>query len=53
MKCNMGEYHPHFDTTPDFLNIAATARGVRGTTATAFSKLHGSVYQTGFFMPES
>jgi len=24
------QYHPHFDTTPDHLNIAARARGVRG-----------------------
>ena len=30
-KCWMGEYHPHFDTTPDYLDIAASARGVRGT----------------------
>ncbi|CAE7610816.1 unnamed protein product, partial [Symbiodinium natans] len=29
-KCWMGEYHPHFDTTPDYLDIAASARGVRG-----------------------
>lgn len=29
-KCWMGEYHPHFDTTPDYLDIAASAKGVRG-----------------------
>lgn len=29
-KCDMGEYHPYFDTTPDYLNIAAGAAGVKG-----------------------
>eukprot|EP00931_Biecheleriopsis_adriatica_P068920 TRINITY_DN4281_c0_g1_i2.p1 TRINITY_DN4281_c0_g1~~TRINITY_DN4281_c0_g1_i2.p1 ORF type:complete len:619 (+),score=89.40 TRINITY_DN4281_c0_g1_i2:160-2016(+) len=28
-KCSMGTYWPHFDTTPDYLDIAARARGVR------------------------
>ena len=27
----MGEYHPYFDTTPDYLNIAAGAAGLGGT----------------------
>ena len=31
-KCDMGEYHPYFDTTPDYLTIAAGAAGVKGTT---------------------
>lgn len=31
-KCDMGEYHPYFDTTPDYLNISAGAAGVKGTT---------------------
>lgn len=30
-KCDMGEYHPYFDTTPDYLNIAAGAAGLGGT----------------------
>ncbi|CAJ1364598.1 unnamed protein product [Effrenium voratum] len=29
-QCAMGQYNPHFDTTPDYLNIAATAAGVKG-----------------------
>jgi len=29
-QCDMGTYHPHFDTTPDYLNISARARGIRG-----------------------
>lgn len=27
----MDEYHPYFDTTPDYLNIAAGAAGLGGT----------------------
>lgn len=29
-QCSMGEYHPYFDTSPDYLNISARAAGVKG-----------------------
>lgn len=29
-QCNMGDYHPYFDTTPDYLHIAKRAKGVAG-----------------------
>mmetsp|Transcript_32324 Transcript_32324/g.58681 ORF Transcript_32324/g.58681 Transcript_32324/m.58681 type:complete len:563 (-) Transcript_32324:124-1812(-) len=29
-KCSMGTYYPHFDTSPDYLNISARAKGLGG-----------------------
>ena len=47
----MGEYHPHFDTTPDYLNIAASARGVRGSSAACVTCL-GLVKAPGICAPK-